>query len=235
MSDAPAALRAALLALVGVCYHTCVTPPNRAPSASERAKAQPADPLGFRIIRRSQVFNQTVLWTFILSDTAAHFPTHPLSARLLPLLPLPVSQFQPGPARITAPLALGITLVLAGTALRTASYRALGRLFTFELALRDAHALVTRGPYALVRHPGYLGAVLAHTGMLLVGAAVGAPWLRTVGGRAAGAVVLGGVGWVMAGFVKRVRIEDALMRGAFGGEWEEWARRVRWRIVPGVF
>lgn len=33
----------------------------------------------------------------------------------------------------------------------------------------------------------------------------------------------------------RTRVEDEMMHSAFGEEWEAWARKVKYRIIPGVY
>ena len=52
------------------------------------------------------------------------------------------------------------------------------------------------------------------------------------------AVVLGGFGvfawWVFANLGRRMRVEDEMMHGRFGKEWEEWAAKVRWKLIPWV-
>lgn len=58
----------------------------------------------------------------------------------------------------------GTLLAAAGGLVRAACYRALGPCFTFELAIRAGHRLVTHGPYARVRHPGYAALLLAIAG-----------------------------------------------------------------------
>src|SRR5690606_11209625 len=52
---------------------------------------------------------------------------------------------------------LGSALMLAGMALRWWSIRVLARHFTVDVAIRDDHELVRRGPYRLLRHPSYTG------------------------------------------------------------------------------
>jgi len=52
---------------------------------------------------------------------------------------------------------LGCTLVSLGAVIRLAAYQALGHMFTFEMSIKKDHRLVTSGPYAYVRHPGYTG------------------------------------------------------------------------------
>ena len=119
-------------------------------------------------------------------------------------------------------------------------FRALGRHFTHHLAIRKDHKLVTTGPYALVRHPGYLFGALSALGMSLVIASPGSftrrcGWLETGFGR----LVIGVwamqnvLGWVLS--YARCRTEDALLREAFREEWDRYSRRVRYRMIPGVY
>jgi protein-S-isoprenylcysteine O-methyltransferase Ste14 len=59
--------------------------------------------------------------------------------------------------KLTPLFVLGCLLSSFGAAIRILSYRALGHMFTFEMTIRRGHKLVTTGPYAWVRHPGYTG------------------------------------------------------------------------------
>lgn len=60
---------------------------------------------------------------------------------------------------------VGTLLATIGGYIRWTCYCALGRLFTFEMSIRDDHTLVTDGPYAWVRHPGYTGVLSTFIGM----------------------------------------------------------------------
>lgn len=114
-------------------------------------------------------------------------------------------------------------------------------MFTFELAQRQDHKLITSGPYAIVRHPSYTGSVLAFAGSVvsLLGRN---SWLRESGalGTVGGAVV---VGFWLSGMsaltvilvAVRVREEDVMLRTTFGPVWDRWAERVRYRLFPGVY
>ncbi|KAJ3369563.1 hypothetical protein HDU91_007070 [Kappamyces sp. JEL0680] len=46
-------------------------------------------------------------------------------------------------------------LCLTGCFVRLWCYETLGRLFTFDLAIRKEHTIIKEGPYAYVRHPSY--------------------------------------------------------------------------------
>ena len=82
-----------------------------------------------------------------------------------------------------------------------------------------AHSVVSSGAYALVRHPGYAGALLAH---LALPFALGSIW----------AVVPAVVGTVF--FVARTSREDRILQDSLAG-YREYQARVRWRLLPGVW
>jgi protein-S-isoprenylcysteine O-methyltransferase Ste14 len=131
-------------------------------------------------------------------------------------------------------------VLLFGALGRLWCFRTLGRMFTFELAVRDDHALVTTGPYAYVRHPSYTAGICVLLGFPLVHLAPGA-WAREcalathAGWFWAAALYLATSAWVGVGAVMRGPVEDAKMRERFGERWLEYRRRVRWGYVPFVY
>jgi protein-S-isoprenylcysteine O-methyltransferase Ste14 len=79
--------------------------------------------------------------------------------------------------------------------------------------------VIDRGPYALVRHPMYSGALLMY---------VGAPlWLGSY------AATLGAI-VPMLPIVARLLVEESTLRRELPG-YAEYAARVRWRLVPGIW
>jgi protein-S-isoprenylcysteine O-methyltransferase Ste14 len=153
-------------------------------------------------------------------------------------------------ARTLPPVLLaGASLAALGTSIRIAAYDALGKQFTYEVAIRDDYALVTTFPYTLVRHPSYLGsaATIAGVGCMLApwdgwARAVFVPWLvsrpRTLGKVAAGAAATGFVGFnllTLVMFHSRAGAEDRMLRRQFGRRWDEWAERVPNQIIPYVW
>jgi protein-S-isoprenylcysteine O-methyltransferase Ste14 len=166
---------------------------------------------------------------------AAHLPQ---SLRTQPLPPILSSPHLGTPTPI---FLIAVALAACGAAVRLASYRALGRHFTFEVALQRNHTLVTSGPYAIVRHPSYAGSLLTLAGMNLALSAPGGwaseciyPALGTSGVWLACAAAAMQV-TMAVGLCKRAPLEDAMLRDAFRKEWNEWAERVRYRIVPGIY
>ncbi|KAF7975980.1 hypothetical protein HWV62_8130 [Athelia sp. TMB] len=83
----------------------------------------------------------------------------------LGLIPLPNT---PSNVHLSARALLGAGMLIAGGALRAHAQRTMGANYLFDLKVRRAHTLVTAGPYALVRHPMYLGLVLVHAGWVLL-------------------------------------------------------------------
>ncbi len=81
------------------------------------------------------------------------------------------------------------------------------------------HRLVTGGPYGVIRHPGYLAAVVWFAAL---GPALGSWWAMIP---AAGGVAL---------MVRRVIIEDRYLREHLEG-YGAYAGRVQYRFVPGVW
>ncbi|KAI0365388.1 ICMT-domain-containing protein [Pilatotrama ljubarskyi] len=135
---------------------------------------------------------------------------------------------------------LGLSSLVFGAAVRKACYITLGRHFTFQLALLKEHKLVTAGPYSIVRHPSYTGMIASIGGMLVAQLAPGG-WIRESGiletkrGRAVVCAWVLWLSWVLVGMLRRVAKEDAVLRQEFGEQWEEWARKVRYALLPYVY
>lgn len=109
----------------------------------------------------------------------------------------------------------GFVLQLAGLAVCVVSLRALGRSFGVVAADRG---LVTRGAYAVVRHPVYASYLLIQSGYLLQSIS----WANAL-------VLVAGT----ACNVGRALAEERLLTGS--SAYEAYRRRVRWRLVPGLW
>jgi protein-S-isoprenylcysteine O-methyltransferase Ste14 len=81
------------------------------------------------------------------------------------------------------------------------------------------HHVIDRGPYAIIRHPGYAGMIPSAP---MSGLALGS-WLAFAVGCAYSALI-----------IRRVFVEDAFLHANLDG-YVEYASRVRYRLIPGVF
>lgn len=104
---------------------------------------------------------------------------------------------------------------VAATALACASLLFLGRSFAILPARRE---VVARGPYRVVRHPAYACELV-----MVIAAGAARSWEV--------AIALGAL--VTLSLVPRIRAEEAMLSG--DDAWAAYARRVRFRLVPGLW
>jgi protein-S-isoprenylcysteine O-methyltransferase len=114
----------------------------------------------------------------------------------------------------------GCALMVAGMALRWWAVRVLARYFTVDVAIRDDHELVSRGPYRLLRHPSYTGSLATFYGFAL---ALDSVWSLLL-------IVL----VVTAAFLWRIRVEERALASAFPQAYPAYARETR-RLIPFVW
>lgn len=99
--------------------------------------------------------------------------------------------------------------------------QAVNRHFEPGVRLQEdrGQTVIDTGPYSIVRHPGYLsGSVFALSTALMLGS-----WWALL------PALL-----VLVALVPRTLFEEATLRAGLPG-YEEYTRRVRWRLVPGVW
>ncbi|KAF8130125.1 hypothetical protein EV363DRAFT_1335151 [Boletus edulis] len=212
--------------------------PNAPPDKSERVNGafyERICPATWPILHRLSA--STPCFAELVVLLAIDYPS-PLSSEVLSRLIL--SGGRPPISRVNCYFLLGSVIAAIGGLGRLWCFRALGRHFTHQLALRKDHELITTGPYAIVRHPGYLFGQLSALGMSLM---IGSPgsFMRRCGwlGTTVGQVVVGVwamqvvLGWVLS--LARCRSEDTLLRKRFGERWDGYSQRVRYRMIPGVY
>ncbi len=125
----------------------------------------------------------------------------------------------------TAPLPLylqigGLFLIGLGYAFATWAI-AVNRFFSGVVRIQTerGHHVVAEGPYAIVRHPGYTGALLGGVGTPL---ALSSSW-----------VVVPLLVYVMVTLV-RTGLEDRTLRAELAG-YGDYARRTRYRLLPWIW
>jgi protein-S-isoprenylcysteine O-methyltransferase Ste14 len=123
-----------------------------------------------------------------------------------------------GPGAVT--FAVGLALLVPGVALRLWSFQTLGRYFTFTVKVSTDQPVIARGPYRLLRHPGYAGGLLATIGVALQYG----NWLSLA------SVTLS----LLAILVWRIRTEENALLAALGDRYGAYAARHR-RLVPLIW
>jgi protein-S-isoprenylcysteine O-methyltransferase Ste14 len=112
-------------------------------------------------------------------------------------------------------VSIGLVVQIVGVLFGAVAFLALGRSFGFAAADRG---LVTRGPYAVVRHPIYSSYLLVLSGYLLQSISV---WNALV------------IVFVTSCNVGRAIAEDRVL--ATSAEYDAYRSHVRWRLVPGLW
>jgi protein-S-isoprenylcysteine O-methyltransferase Ste14 len=117
------------------------------------------------------------------------------------------------------PLAVtGAVLAWTGAAFTVWAKFTLGRWYSASFGVKLGHELVTRGPYAIVRHPMY-------TGVLVLGMGLGVAYNS--------AITLGLALVFVVPLVLHALIEEQLFARHFGSAWDAYRARVP-MLVPGL-
>lgn len=115
---------------------------------------------------------------------------------------------------------VGVVVMGIGIFVRSIAIAQLGRFHTPNVAVRGDHLLLETGLYKHVRHPSYLGALIAFLGLTL---ALG-NWLSVV-------VIMVIMPCV---YLYRIREEEAALTAAFGDPYRAYCRRTK-RLIPGLY
>ncbi|KAI0667903.1 hypothetical protein C8Q78DRAFT_303100 [Trametes maxima] len=227
-------LKVILLAVSGVVFTRAISPPKR------RA------PGGAKGIYRGQAFEYLVrflaylVWLAVLPTISSTLllALYDYVPAVAPLLcPASPDHLEPL-TKITPRFLVGTLLTIAGGSFRLWSYEALGELFTYEVVIKENHAIVSHGPYAYVRHPSYTGVILMLIGEHLMQfgdtgyvpycgikqtpfapIAYSWPFIAIFGATS---------------LYRRCAVEDAQLKQRFGEGWREYAAKVRWKLFPYV-
>jgi protein-S-isoprenylcysteine O-methyltransferase Ste14 len=119
-----------------------------------------------------------------------------------------------------APWLIGLVIFIAGSALFTWSM-VVNPFFekTVRIQTDRGHRVIDTGPYAYVRHPGYVGFMgwILSAPLLLASVWAFVPALLSV-----------------IGIVIRTALEDRTLQAELAG-YPEYAARVRFRLIPGIW
>jgi len=167
----------------------------------------------FRIIRRTQVGNtqdaksrQVILLGTGIASVAA-----------FPLAWVPALQIS---SHRVGVFFLGVALLVSGSLLRRHCWRMLGAAFTGDVRARADQDVVTRGAYAVLRHPSYTAGIIMYTAL---GIALGS-WASGIILAAASCAV----------YAYRIKVEERALLAAIGEPYERFMR-TRKRLIPFVY
>jgi protein-S-isoprenylcysteine O-methyltransferase Ste14 len=115
---------------------------------------------------------------------------------------------------------LGLIITVIGGFVRLATVFELGHRFSIFVALQPGHRLKTDGFYRFVRHPSYLGALLAMVGWALV-------FRSSIGLLLAVAMFVP--------IIARIRAEEDFLVREFDEQYRAYQQRTRWRLLPFIY
>ena len=112
----------------------------------------------------------------------------------------------------------GLAITIAGCLFAIWARIALGGNWSGQATVKADHELVTRGPYALARHPIYTGLLAG-----AIGTAIAVGEIRCIAG-----TVL-----IVLAFIIKMSQEESLMTQTFPEEYPRYRQRVK-ALIPGV-
>ena len=114
----------------------------------------------------------------------------------------------------------GIAVWISGALFRFYSMRTLGKFFTYDVAISPGQNVIEHGPYRWLRHPSYLGSLIAYIGFGMTLS----NWLAIF----LPALCLG------IAYVYRIRVEEQALIKGLGSPYQDYMRRT-WRLIPFVY
>lgn len=115
---------------------------------------------------------------------------------------------------------VGVAVMIAGSLLRRHCWRMLGASFTGDVRASAEQEVVSRGAYAILRHPSYTAGILMNTG---VGIALGS-WAS------AGILAVA----TFAAYTYRIAVEEQALLAAIGEPYRQFMR-TRKRLIPFIY
>lgn len=220
-----------LFIFTSIIFHICVTDPNTS-SANDHV---PDEGVGATYVTKyTPVISKTLMWIITLYQVLYLF----LQAFLPSFIPIlyPQISMMINPLPWTPTAIIGFLIMIIGGLGRIWCYKTLGRLFTFQISIRDSHKLIKTGPYAYMRHPSYTFAGILLIGFLLVHRRIfnffpNTLFIEYIFNYTTGFILLG-VGILFA--IRRVKLEEEGLLKTFGNEWNQYAAKTK-RFIPKLF
>jgi protein-S-isoprenylcysteine O-methyltransferase Ste14 len=59
-------------------------------------------------------------------------------------------------------------------------------------------------------------------------------WLELLAVKIIAGIMIAFQGWISYTLISRVGVEDKMLQKEFGSKWDEWAKNVPYRLIPGI-
>ena len=116
---------------------------------------------------------------------------------------------------------ISFTSIIIGFIFRKYCKIHLGRFFTYSITVKNDHKIVNTGPYSIVRHPSYTGALMMHWGYGF--------WFNNPL-----SYLMFNVG--ILNFMRtRIPKEEEILKDNTDGEYIKYCENVRYRLIPYIY
>lgn len=131
--------------------------------------------------------------------------------------------FSPDPKIILQPsiVTIGVTMIVAGMAFRIWAIRTLKEFFTSTVQVKEGHRVIQHGPYRVVRHPSYLGALCAIVGSALLLEAPIAAAFATLA--------------MIYSYIIRTSVEEIALVSELGDEYRKFQALRKYKVIPLIW
>jgi protein-S-isoprenylcysteine O-methyltransferase Ste14 len=126
---------------------------------------------------------------------------------------------QAGQYRVDWLVIAGVILGVGGGLIRQRAKRTLKAHFKYFLQTSDAQPLITHGIYTKIRHPGYLGVILANYAIPFVFRSGWGFLVMTL---------------LIPCYLYRIRVEEAMLIERFGDDYADYRQQGK-MLIPYVF
>jgi protein-S-isoprenylcysteine O-methyltransferase Ste14 len=115
---------------------------------------------------------------------------------------------------------IGLVFMASGLGIRIWAALTLGKYYTTTLMITENQRVITTGPYARIRHPGYLGEIFLWTGFAVLSSNLILVFLLPV--------------VFVVVYLYRISAEERMLVKELGNDYAQYKRRT-WKLVPYVY